>query len=52
MQNSVEKLSDLPEKAEQMRMRTWPDQKKLAIQRSVEKREATYKWERMTKGKS
>ena len=28
MQKSIEKLSDLPEKAEQMRMRAWPDQKK------------------------
>lgn len=45
MQNSIEKLSDLPEKAKQIRMRTWPDQKRsLAIKRSVENREASYKW--------
>lgn len=28
MQNSIEKLSNPPEKAEEMRMRTWPDQKR------------------------
>lgn len=45
MQNPIEKLRDPPERAKQMRVRAWPNQKRrcLAMTRSVEKREARYK---------
>lgn len=53
MQNLIEKLSDLPEKAEQKRMRTWPDQKKPSNPEVCREEGGNLKWERMTaKGKS